>query len=574
MSDSAAFELIAGRYRLDQRIGSGGFGEVWRATDTLLNRPVAVKIMRTELLGQELARRRFEAEARHAGSLVHVAIAKIYDYDTAGPGGRPFLVMEFVPGHSLAEELATGPVGPARAMDLVAQIAAGLQAAHSAGLAHGDIKPHNVLLDFDGRVKLTDFGVPLTPDAEAAAPGALLGTPEYQAPERMTGGRGSAASDLYSLGILAFQCLTGRVPFRGRAVEVAEAHRNWPLPPLPAGLPAEVARLVTDLTAKDPADRPGSAEDAARRAAGLRDELALQTPAGVAAGPGGADGGPAAADGRGGPDQGTLAGRGSARPPHRRWYLGLAAIVVAAAVAWAAVTLLAPAGGGPASQRPGAHLVDVNATALRGQPVATAADRLRDQGLTVTIQWRPDSGVPAGLVIAVSPAGWLPAGTRVLLTGSAPPGTTGKPGPVKSGPPRSGSPPGRRPPPPPRPRPTSSGGPPILTGSPQPTIPLPSASSATPSASATPSPTATPTPTPDPSSSGTGGVGGARAGTITAGAAATGAGPATAGTRTPDPILCGIPGPEWVGESLAVKPLPAALSAGSGCLLLPAGRRS
>jgi eukaryotic-like serine/threonine-protein kinase len=573
MSDSAAFELIAGRYRLDQRIGSGGFGEVWRATDTLLNRPVAVKIMRTELLGQELARRRFEAEARHAGSLVHVAIAKIYDYDTAGPGGRPFLVMEFVPGHSLAEELATGPVGPARAMDLVAQIAAGLQAAHSAGLAHGDIKPHNVLLDFDGRVKLTDFGVPLTPDAEAAAPGALLGTPEYQAPERMTGGRGSAASDLYSLGILAFQCLTGRVPFRGRAVEVAEAHRNWPLPPLPAGLPAEVARLVTDLTAKDPADRPGSAEDAARRAAGLRDELALQTPAGVAAGPGGADGGPAAADGRGGPDQGTLAGRGSARPPHRRWYLGLAAIVVAAAVAWAAVTLLAPAGGGPASQRPGAHLVDVNATALRGQPVATAADRLRDQGLTVTIQWRPDSGVPAGLVIAVSPAGWLPAGTRVLLTGSAPPGTTGKPGPVKSGPPRSGSPPGRRPPPP-RPRPTSSGGPPILTGSPQPTIPLPSASSATPSASATPSPTATPTPTPDPSSSGTGGVGGARAGTTTAGAAATGAGPATAGTRTPDPILCGIPGPEWVGESLAVKPLPAALPAGSGCLLLPAGRRS
>ena len=134
----------------------------------------------------------------------------------------------------------------------------------------------------------------------------------------MTGGRGSAASDLYSLGILAFQCLTGRVPFRGRAVEVAEAHRNWPLPPLPAGLPAEVARLVTDLTAKDPADRPGSAEDAARRAAGLRDELALQTPAGAAAVPGGADGGPAAADGRGGPDQGTPAGRGcgqAAAPP-------------------------------------------------------------------------------------------------------------------------------------------------------------------------------------------------------------------------------------------------------------------
>jgi eukaryotic-like serine/threonine-protein kinase len=510
MSDSAGFELIAGRYRLDQRIGSGGFGEVWRATDTLLNRPVAVKIMRTELVSQEVARRRFEAEARHAGSLVHVAIAKIYDYDTAGPAGRPFLVMEYVPGRSLAEELAAGPVGPARAMDLVAQMAAGLQAAHSAGLAHGDIKPHNVLLDFDGRVKLTEFGVPLAPDAEPAAVGALLGTPEYQAPERMTGGRGSAASDLYSLGILAFQCLTGRVPFRGRAVEVAEAHRNWPLPPLPAGFPAEVARLVTDLTAKDPADRPASAEEAAQRAARLRDELALPTPAGVAALRGGADGSAAAA-GLDGSEQGRPAGPGAARP-HRRWYLALAAVVVAAAVAWAAVTLLAPADGGPASQRPGVQLVNVDAAALRGQPVAAAAARLRDQGLAVIIRWRPDSRVPAGLVIAVRPAGWLPAGTQVLLTGSGPPGPTGQPGPVQSGRVRPGHPPGRTPPP--RPRPTGPGGPPTLTGSPQPTIPLPSASSATPSASVSPSPTATPTPTPDPSGSGggggVGGVGGAR----------------------------------------------------------------
>ena len=573
MSDSAGFELIAGRYRLDQRIGSGGFGEVWRATDTLLSRLVAVKIMRSELLGQELARRRFEAEARHAGSLVHVAIAKVYDYDTAGPAGRPFLVMEYVPGHSLAEELAAGPVGPARAMDLIAQIAAGLEAAHSAGLAHGDIKPHNVLLDFDGRVKLTDFGVPLAPDADAAAPGALLGTPEYQAPERTTGGRGSAASDLYSLGILAFQCLTGRVPFRGRAVEVAQAHRNWPLPPLPAGLPAEVARLVTDLTAKNPADRPASAQEAARRAAGLRDELALPAPAGVAAWPAGADGRSAAA---------------AARRPRAR-HRGRAGCGQAAA------SPLVPGagrdrGGGrgglgrghparprrrrPASQRPGTHLVDVDAPALRGQPVAAVAARLRDQGLTVTIQWQPDSAVPSGLVIAVRPAGWLPAGTRVLLTGSAPPGTTGKPGPVKSGPPRPGNPPGRAPAPP-RPRPTGSGEPPILTGSPQPTIPLPSASSPTPSASVTPSPTATPTPTPDPSSSGSGGVGGARPDISTRGAAASGTGATSAGTGTPNPIFCGISGTDWVGGSLAVKPLPAAPSARSGCLLLPpAGRRS
>jgi hypothetical protein len=212
--------------------------------------------------------------------------------------------------------------------------------------------------------------------------------------------------------------------------------------------------------------------------------------------------------------------------------------------------LLGPAGAGPAGQQPGAHLVDVNAAALRGRPVTVVARQLRGQGLTVTIQWRPGSGGPPGLVIAVRPTGWLRAGTGVLLTGSAPPGTPGRPGPAKSATRRPGPAPARKSP---HPQPTSRGGPPTLTGSPQPTIPLPSASSATSPVSETPSPTATPTPTPDPSGS---------------------ASDRTGSFRRPDHYLCGAYQSDWGAEPLAVSPRTAAPSAATGCLLFPppAGR--
>ena len=120
MSDSAPFELVAGRYRLESRIGSGRFGEVWRAADILLGRPVALKLMRPELAREQMATRRFQTEARQAGAIAHEAIVKIYDYNEGTPSQRPFLVMEYVPGSSLADELSAGPLGPARTMDLVA----------------------------------------------------------------------------------------------------------------------------------------------------------------------------------------------------------------------------------------------------------------------------------------------------------------------------------------------------------------------------------------------------------------------------------------------------------------------
>src|SRR5215475_8193804 len=194
--------VLGGRYRLDSRIAAGGVGEVWRAADLVLNRPVAVKVLRSEYAGQPQALARFRDEARHAGSVSHPAIAQIYDYGEEGDDRSPFLVMELIDGPSLADLLAAGPLDPASTMDVLAQTAAGLQAAHSAGLVHRDVKPGNLVIGPAGQVKITDFGIAY---AAGSAPitgvGTVIGTPAYLAPERATGEPATQASDLYSLGV-------------------------------------------------------------------------------------------------------------------------------------------------------------------------------------------------------------------------------------------------------------------------------------------------------------------------------------------------------------------------------------
>ena len=259
--------MFADRYRLDARIAAGGVGEVWQGTDLALGRPVAVKLLRPEFACDDDGLARFRAEAHHAGSLSHPNIAQVYDFCESGPTGPGYLVMEFVAGPSLARVLDDGPLDPARTMDIVAQAARGLAAAHRAGLVHRDIKPGNLLVGTGGVVKITDFGIA---QAAGAAPvtrtGALLGTPGYLAPERGAGLPATPAADLYSLGIVAHQCLTGQMPFRGAPLAVLIAHMDQPLPPLPPSVPPGVAALIAELASKEPRDRPVSAGDVALRA--------------------------------------------------------------------------------------------------------------------------------------------------------------------------------------------------------------------------------------------------------------------------------------------------------------------
>jgi serine/threonine-protein kinase len=269
-----AATLLDDRYLLDEVIGAGWYCVVWRATDNVLTRPVAVKLLHAAYAHQPEARARLKAEAHHAGTLAHENIARVYDYGEP-ERGQAYLVMELIEGPSLDSVLADGPLDVARTMDIVAQVAAGLQAAHSAGLIHRDIKPANIMVTAEGTVRITDFGlahsvgsVPLT------ATGTMVGSAGYMAPERVAGSQGGPASDLYALGIVAYECLAGARPFDGPPLEVAIAHRDRSLPPLPAWTPVEVAALVMTLTAKDPARRPASAGEVGCEARRLRDKLA------------------------------------------------------------------------------------------------------------------------------------------------------------------------------------------------------------------------------------------------------------------------------------------------------------
>jgi serine/threonine-protein kinase len=248
-------------------------GEVWASTDLLLARTVAVKLLRPEHAGDEELLARFRAEAVQAGAVSHPNIAQVFDFYEEPPSELIYLVMEFVDGPSLARLLADGSLDPAHTMDIISQAARGLDAAHQAGVLHRDVKPGNLLVRGDGLVKLSDFGIARSVgSAPVTRTGFLPGTPAFMAPERATGTGATTASDVYSLGIVAYECLTGQLPFQGSALEVAMAHVERELPPLPPTVPAPVAALVADLTSKDPAARPSAAE-AACAAARVRDRL-------------------------------------------------------------------------------------------------------------------------------------------------------------------------------------------------------------------------------------------------------------------------------------------------------------
>jgi serine/threonine-protein kinase len=268
------------RYRLDERIAAGGVGQVWRATDLLLERAVAVKVLRPEYSDHPETLDRFRKEARHAGALSNSHVAQVYDYGPSGPGGSPYLVMEYVDGPSLADLLAVDPIEPVLALDIISQAADGLSAAHRAGLVHRDVKPGNILISKEGQVKVTDFGIAhAAGQAPVTAPGLVMGTTQYMAPERIAGSQGTAGSDVYALGIVLHECLTGMPPHDGTPADVMAAHLYLPLPPLPAGVPPELDDLVAGLTVKDPAKRISDARELSDLAARLRDSLSGVPPA-------------------------------------------------------------------------------------------------------------------------------------------------------------------------------------------------------------------------------------------------------------------------------------------------------
>ena len=263
---------LGGRYTLTERIAIGGMGEVWKARDKVLGRTVAVKILKEEYTGDPGFLERFRAEARHTALLNHPGVANVFDYGEED--GSAYLVMELVPGEPLSNIIERDKQLPAdRILNIMAQTARALAAAHAQGLVHRDVKPGNLIITPDERVKVTDFGIArLADQVPLTATGQVMGTAQYLAPEQATGQQATPSSDMYSLGIIGYECLAGKRPFTGESqIAIALAQVNDPPPPLPKDVPAPAAALIMCLLSKDPADRPetatalASAIDAIRR---------------------------------------------------------------------------------------------------------------------------------------------------------------------------------------------------------------------------------------------------------------------------------------------------------------------
>lgn len=249
--------MLAGRYRLGAPLGAGGMARVVEAHDERLDRRVAVKLVAADAV-DDAERQRFLDEARAGASFVHPNAVAVYD--AGADGGWLFLVMELIDGPTLADVIAQRGALPAHeAASIIDGVLNALAAAHAAGLVHRDVKPGNVLLGPDGSVKLADFGIAKRLDHghdDLTVAGQFIGTPRYLAPEQLAGERATPASDVYGVGIVLFELLTGRPPFDGEhLMAIALAHRDRPVPPLPRGTPPAVAAVVTTALAKDPGDR-------------------------------------------------------------------------------------------------------------------------------------------------------------------------------------------------------------------------------------------------------------------------------------------------------------------------------
>jgi eukaryotic-like serine/threonine-protein kinase len=263
-SDHLVGRLLDGRYRVRSRVARGGMATVYRALDTRLDRVVAVKVMHGNLGDDEKFARKFVHEARSAARLSHPNVVAVFDQ--GDDDGTLFLAMEYVPGRTLRDLLRDqGPLSPARALDLLSPILSALSAAHDAGIVHRDVKPENVLITTDGKVKVADFGLAraVHPNGNTATHGLLMGTVSYLAPELVTDGSADARSDVYSAGIMLYEMLTGEKPHTGETpIQVAYQHVHHDVPPpseLQPGIPPYVDALVQRATARARELRPADA---------------------------------------------------------------------------------------------------------------------------------------------------------------------------------------------------------------------------------------------------------------------------------------------------------------------------
>ena len=434
--------LLGNRYELLLVVASGGMGRVWRARDTLLERPVAVKVLRSEFTGDATFRARFRAEAQHTAALHHPNIASVFDYGELVEDGEQlaYLVMELVEGEALSTLLEReGRLDAARTLDIVRQTSAALAVAHAAGVVHRDVKPGNVLMRTDGVVKITDFGIAWSASSvPLTGTGQVVGTAHYLSPEQAAGGKATAASDVYALGTVAYECLAGRRAFDGEnSVQIAlKQLREEPLP-LPSDVPAGMRDLVQRAMTKSPDDRypDGAALHAAAQTVTLTGGTA-----------------PIGTTGKNGTTAMPLPPVPVTPVPSpaqrsRRWapvLIGaLAAVVVLAVV----IGLVQAGSGTPSDAAPPTgeataqtttspatpSTVSLVAADLLGRPVAEVQAELVGRGLQVQLAPVETADVVAGQVTAVGPEGELAPGSAVTVTYAVPPVVVPAPAPANNG---------------------------------------------------------------------------------------------------------------------------------------------
>src|SRR5690349_12038904 len=278
LTDPLTGRVLDGRYAVTARIAHGGMATVYQATDTRLDREVALKVMHAELARDEEFRRRFIGEAKSVARLSHQNVVAVYDQGADGP--FLYLAMEFVPGRTLKMLLRdSGRFAPATALEIMAGVLAGLASAHASGIVHRDVKPENVLVTADGRLKVADFGLARALSAAGhTRSGLLIGTVAYVPPEQVTGAPTGPAGDVYSAGVMLFELLTGRLPFTGDTpLSIAYQHVNQDVPApstLVPGIPPELDQLVLAATRRDPAQRLPDAVEFGRAVRHVRDGLA------------------------------------------------------------------------------------------------------------------------------------------------------------------------------------------------------------------------------------------------------------------------------------------------------------